>query len=202
MKHDDTVFGDVSRETAERLSLYANLVRRWNPAINLFSRNDLANLEPRHIADALQLRTWLPADLEMAIDLGSGGGIPGMVLAIATGAHWHLVEADKRKAAFLVEAARVIEADVTVHACRIENLTLPPARVVTARALAPLPLLLELAHLFIRNDGFLLAPKGRTADAELTQAAQQWQMKLERVASTTDPTASILKISEVRHGRL
>lgn len=202
VKQDGSAGFDVSRETAERLTAYAALVRKWNPAINLFSRNDLTQLETRHIADALQLAAWLPADLTEAIDLGSGGGIPGVVLAVVTRAHWHLVESDKRKAAFLAEAARVTGANITVHACRIEQLELPAVIVVTARALAPLPLLLQLAHRFIRPDGFLLAPKGRTADAELTEASRQWHMNVERSASKTDLAAYILKISEVRHVRI
>ncbi|HEX7200391.1 MAG TPA: RsmG family class I SAM-dependent methyltransferase [Dongiaceae bacterium] len=132
------------------------------------------------------------------MDLGSGGGLPGLVLAIATGRPFHLVEADQRKAAFLREAARATAAPATIHACRIEALDLPPAPVITARALAALTVLLGMAHRFLAPGGICVFPKGRSVTDELTQAAAEWHMVITQTASSTDPAATLLRISEIR----
>jgi 16S rRNA (guanine527-N7)-methyltransferase len=187
----------VSRETLQRLKIYVGLLLKWNHTINLISRRDEAIIWQRHIEDCLALLPLLPAGFPHAIDLGSGGGLPGLVLAIASDRPFHLVEADQRKAAFLREAARATGASVTVHALRIEQADLPPTRVVTARALAPLDELLGWAHRLLAPGGVALFPKGRSATEELTQAAARWQMRVEQHRSPTDPTATILKISEI-----
>jgi 16S rRNA (guanine527-N7)-methyltransferase len=188
---------DVSRETRARLEIYAELLLRWNRTINLVSRRDEAVFWERHIIDALQLRAMMPEGIDQAIDIGSGGGLPGLVLAIATGCRFDLVEADQRKCAFLREAARACDAPVTVHAARIEAVQIPPARLVTARALAPLTSLLPLAARLLTDNGMLIAPKGRNAEAELTAASAEWHMRVARTRSVTDPAAIILQITEV-----
>ncbi len=132
-----------------------------------------------------------------AIDLGSGAGFPGLVLAIATGIHFHLIESDVRKAAFLREAAREVKAPVTVHPSRIETTFITPSALVTARALAPLPKVLSLATRFLAPLGSCLFPKGKGAEAELTEAATQWNMKVECFRSEVDSSGIILRISEV-----
>lgn len=187
----------VSRETRQRLQAYADLLTTWNRTINLVAKADIQTLWTRHIDDALQLIPMLPPGIPHAIDIGSGGGIPGLILAIATGIPFHLIEADHRKSAFLREAARLCAAPVTVHTCRIEAANLPAAECVTARALAPLNVLLALAHPLLTSTGTLIAPKGRGVEAELTQAAEQWHMRVSRTPSVTDPAATILQISEV-----
>jgi 16S rRNA (guanine527-N7)-methyltransferase len=187
----------VSRETCARLTLYSELLLRWNRTINLISRADEPQLWPRHIADSLQLIQHMPAQIPVAIDLGSGAGLPGMVLAIATGVKFHLIEADTRKAAFLREVARETAAPVTVHACRIEAATLDPAPLVTARALAPLSKLLSLAAPLLAQGGICLFPKGRDAEHELTDAARGWNMRVEKIPSQVDRSGVILRISEV-----
>ena len=188
---------DVSRETCDRLRAYADLLLRWNRTINLISRADERQLWSRHIDDALDLLPLLPSEFSHAIDLGSGGGLPGLVLAIATGRPFHLVESDQRKSVFLREAARVTSAPVTVHAQRIEALRLPPAPLITARALAPLAKLLEWAAPLLAPGGTCVFPKGRNADDELTAAASQWHMRVQKTQSRTDPTACVLSISEI-----
>ncbi len=188
---------DVSRETLERLILFGDLLLRWNRTINLISRADEANLWPRHIADSLQLITHMPTLDSPAIDLGSGAGFPGLVLAIATGTKFHLIEADTRKATFLREAARATAAAVTIHACRIEAATLAPSPLITARALAPLSSLLTLAAPFLAQSGICLFPKGRDAELELTDAARAWNMRVEKIPSQVDRSGVILRISEV-----
>jgi 16S rRNA (guanine527-N7)-methyltransferase len=132
-----------------------------------------------------------------AIDLGSGGGFPGLVLALATGVPFDLVEADKRKAAFLREAARVTAAAVRIHPVRIEDARLPAAPLITARAVAPLPKLLALAAPLLAPGGTCLFLKGATAEDELTHTATQWHMQVAITHSRTAPSASILRITEL-----
>jgi 16S rRNA (guanine527-N7)-methyltransferase len=187
----------VSRETRDRLDRFLALVLTWNRTINLVGRQDEGQLRQRHLEDSLALLPYLPPGFERAIDLGSGGGFPGLVLAIATGRHFDLVESDQRKAAFLREAARISEAPATVHAIRIEAARLPPAPLVTARALAALPALLEWAVPLLAAGGVCVFPKGRTADQELTDARQQWHMRVEHWSNPLAPDARILRLSEI-----
>ena len=184
--------------SCEALNQFAALLVRWNRTVNLIARGDEPCIWPRHIEDSLQLAPFIPAHTERGIDLGSGAGFPGLILALATGRPFDLIEADQRKAAFLREAARMTRAPVRVHAARIEAATLLPAPLVTARALAPLPDLLRLAAPKLTNDGMALFLKGANHDAELTRARREWQMRVERIPSRTAPGAVVLKISELR----
>ncbi|WP_297444127.1 16S rRNA (guanine(527)-N(7))-methyltransferase RsmG [Acidocella sp.] len=181
-----------------KLRLFADLVAKWSPRINLISKSDLPHLWARHIEDSLRLLPFLPPNLDRAIDLGSGAGFPGLVVCIATGIKFELIESDARKAAFLLEAARQTGAPAKIHNCRIEAAKLDPARLITARALAPLDKLLGLAAPLLTEDGFCLFPKGRTAPDELTAATRLWHMSYERLASSDDESC-ILKLSEIRH---
>lgn len=186
---------DVSRETLEKLEAYAAHLRKWNPAINLVSRTTLDDLWTRHLADSAQVFGLLPAGAGVLVDLGSGAGFPGLVLAILGVPDVHLVESDVRKAAFLREVARVTGAPATVHPVRIEVADTPPADIVSARALADLDLLLPWAHGLLKPGGTCLFPKGRTAEDELTAAANSWNMQVERFPSQTDPAGTILRIT-------
>jgi 16S rRNA (guanine527-N7)-methyltransferase len=197
VKHQPTDRLSVSRETELRLVAYADLLLAWNRRINLISRGDEGHLWIRHVEDSLQLVALMPRDLDRGIDLGSGAGFPGLVLAIATGVHFQLVESDQRKAAFLREAARATAAPVSVHAVRADVAEIPRARLVTARALAPVRQLLAMAHRFIAPGGILLLPKGVNAARELTEARAEWNMRVERFPSRTHPDGAILKLSEV-----
>lgn len=187
----------VTAGAAGALELYESLLRRWNARINLVSPRDLARFRERHVDDAAQLVPLIPQATRRIADLGSGAGLPGLVLAILTGLETHLVERDQRKAAFLREAARLTGAPATVHAG--DAATLPPlgADLVTARALAPLPALLPLAVRHLAPGGACLFPKGATAEAELTAARPDWTMHVERFQSRTDPSATILRLTEV-----
>jgi 16S rRNA (guanine527-N7)-methyltransferase len=197
VKPSDGARSAVSRETQERLAAYVELLLRWNRKINLISRGDEAGAWARHIEDALQLVPFIPPGADRAIDLGSGGGLPGIVLAIATRLPFDLVESDRRKGAFLREAARATGAEVMVHTCRIEDAVVAPAPLVTARALAPLAPLLGLAHRFVAPGGVALFPKGAAVDQELTDARAAWNMRVERFPSRTHPDGAILRLSEV-----
>lgn len=183
----------------DQLELLQRLVERWNPRINLVSRADVADLRQRHIEDSAQLLPLLPDGDGPAADLGSGAGFPGLVLAILTQRPWHLVEVDRRKAAFLAAAAGELGLDhVRIHVARIEDVVLPPLALVTARALAPLPELLAHAARLLAPEGVALFPKGRAAQDELTAARAGWHMAVEEFPSRTNGASTILRISGIR----
>jgi len=142
--------------------------------MNLISRRDEATIRPRHIEDSLRVAALLPAGTDRVIDLGSGGGFPGLVIAIATGVMVELIEEDARKCAFLREAARVTAAPARIHRARIQHAKLPPASVVTARALAELGDLLALATPLLTANGVCLFPKGRDTGTEIEAARRVW----------------------------
>ena len=190
---------DVSRETLERLEAYVTTLQSWSVRLNLISRHDLRVVWPRHVNDSLQLAPLVDPGLSHAIDLGSGAGFPGLILAIATNVRFHLVESDQRKAAFLREAARITGAPATIHPARIESLAIAPAPLITARALAPLARLLPLAAPLLAENGECLFLKGAQAQAELDEAAQDWHMELHRYESRTSPDATILQIRGLTH---
>lgn len=188
---------DAPRGASPALQAYVSLLLRWNRALNLVSRADEAAIWSRHVEDSRQLAALIPAGVTRAIDLGSGAGFPGLVLAIETGISFDLVEADQRKAAFLREAIRVTGAPACVHAVRISHANLQPAPLVTARALAPLPDLLDLAVPLLAPGGTCLFPKGATASSELTAAAARWHMRVDTTPSRTGSGGVILRISEI-----
>lgn len=195
----------VSRETFRRLGLIVDLLRKWQKTINLVAPATLPEVWSRHIADSLQLINHVSADSARWVDLGSGGGFPGLVVAAALserpGADVHLVESDTRKSAFLREVARVAELPVTVHAQRIEQVSqalAPRTEVVSARALAPLPKLLELAEPFLSAGALGVFPKGRDAERELTEARKGWTLDCDLRASVSDREARVLLVRSAR----
>jgi len=189
---------DVSRETSAKLDLYAETLIKWQARINLVAPNTLSDLWHRHILDSAQLHALLPAD-PIVVDLGSGAGFPGLVLGILGVRELHLVESDARKIAFLREVARLTDTPVTLHNKRIETVAPVAADVVTARALAPLPLLLRYAHPFLGDRGIGLFLKGETAAAEMAEAERDWHMDSTMLPSLTHPDARILRVEHIRH---
>ena len=170
-----------------RLTAYRELLLRWNERINLISEHTAEAVDQRHIADCLQLAPLLPQDGPIG-DLGSGAGLPGLVLAaLAPEREVHLVEA----------SATLQLPKVRVHPLRIEKVKLPPLAAVTARALAPLVALLPHAERFLAPGGVAIFPKGRNAEKELTEAASGWHFTAERFASVTDPEATIFRLSDI-----
>jgi len=194
---------DVSRETLERLESYVSLLQHWNQRINLVSQGTLGDVWRRHIADSAQLLDLAPAGATRWIDLGTGAGLPGLVVA-ALAAEKHptmairLVESDARKAAFLAEVGRAMGVDATIECCRIESLPPEPHDVVSARALAPVIRLCALAQRFAGPETIYLFPKGARLESELTEAASAWHICAERISSRTDPEAAILRIRGLR----
>ncbi|MBK3732209.1 16S rRNA (guanine(527)-N(7))-methyltransferase RsmG [Azospirillum brasilense] len=187
----------VSRETLDRLAAYEATLRKWQPKINLVGPSTLPDAWRRHFLDSAQLYPLLPDGARVLVDLGSGAGFPGLVLAILGVPEVHLVESDSRKCAFLREAARVAGASATVHNKRIEAVPPIAADVVTARALAPLNDLLNWAHPFLQDRGAALFPKGQNVADELTDTTKYWKMRTERFDSRTDPTGTILRVSGI-----
>jgi 16S rRNA (guanine527-N7)-methyltransferase len=190
----------VSRETLSRLEAYAALLTQWSARINLVGRDTLGDLWRRHILDSAQLWQFAPEPARSVIDLGSGAGFPGLVLAILGVPGVELVEADSRKAAFLREAARVAEAEATIRPCRISAVPAHPVDVVTARALAPLDRLLDLARPFVGPDTVCLFPKGERAAEELTLARKRWTMAASLHQSIADPRGVVLRLHQVVRG--
>ncbi len=193
---------DVSRETCQRLEAYIALLTRWNARINLVTAATIETAWTRHVADSAQLFNLAPESASSWLDLGSGAGLPGLPVAAlaaekAPDLHVTLVESDTRKAAFLATAAREMDLDVTVEPHRIEALTPRPYDVVSARALAPLGRLCALAHRFSGRGTVFLFPKGARVDSELTAATAGWHIRAERIASRTDPEATVLRIVEL-----
>ncbi len=190
---------DVSRETLDRLSLYLRLLAKWNKAIKLVAPSTLQDPWTRHVWDSAQLLGYVPNAQARLADLGSGGGMPGLVLAICRpDLEIHLLESDQRKATFLREAARETGCQaVKIHASRIEST--PPLRadIITARALAPLDKLLDLAVPHMKMTGQCLFLKGRLAREELTAAEKKWMMETEALPSKTESGAAILRLSQI-----
>lgn len=189
----------VSRETMERLEAYAALLLAWSARINLVGRATLDDLWRRHFLDSAQLHPLLPSQTRSLVDLGSGAGFPGLVLAILGAQGVELIEADSRKAAFLREAARITGADATVRGCRIEAVPRHEVNVVTARACAPLERLLALGERFIGPGTACIFPKGARAEEELTAAGKAWTMITRRYPSRADPDGSVLVLQQVTH---
>jgi 16S rRNA (guanine527-N7)-methyltransferase len=191
----------VSRETLERLTLHLELLTRWQRAINLVGPATLADPWRRHMLDSAQLLAHLPPGAASLVDLGSGAGFPGLVLAILGVRNVTLIESDRRKAQFLREVARATGTTVTIHAERAEWVPATLAAVVTARALAPLPRLLPLAERFLAADGVCLLLKGAAVSDELTAAAESWHMEPEVFPSLSAPAGIVLKLRGIARAR-
>lgn len=189
---------NVSRETLEQLHRYSDLLLKWQKSINLVSKNS-DELWVRHIQDSLQLIPYINSETQKRIiDMGSGGGLPGMVLAIAFPQHsFHLIESDRKKAIFLQECARELGlSHVRVSNKRLEEIN-ETADIITARALANITTLLGYAHRFFQNETYCLFLKGKNWDNELTCATTDWQFELESFSSLTSVEGRVIKISQL-----
>jgi 16S rRNA (guanine527-N7)-methyltransferase len=198
----------VSRETIHRLSRYADRLAHWQKTTNLVAASTLPGLWGRHFADSGQLLT-LAKDARLWLDLGSGAGFPGLVVAILSAGRpdfrMHLVESNRKKCAFLAEVARATAAPVEIHAMRIEDLAESAHRlepdVVSARALAPLPRLFELARPFFGPDTRGLFLKGREAEAEIAEARRGWDFAARLHPSLTAADSHIVEVTALRPRR-
>ncbi len=194
---------DVSRETCARLERFAELLKHWNRRVNLVSKDSLNDIWRRHIADSAQLRDVIPAYEGALIDVGSGAGFPGMVLAIMGMADIHLIEASAKKCVFLHEAARITGSQVTIHNFRLGDgaaslAALPEAVIVTARAVSPLAKLLDIVSPIVYDRTCCIFSKGIQAVDELKIARESWQFDVQQVPSKVEPGGVILKINHIR----
>jgi 16S rRNA (guanine527-N7)-methyltransferase len=189
----------VSRETLDRLDKFVTLLVKWQRTTNLIAPSTIAHVWTRHVADSLQLVNLAP-DARIWVDLGAGGGFPGVVLACAlaeTDSTIHLVERNTKKCAFLREAARVLTVPALVHATRIEDFVRrfdASADVVAARALAPLDRLLAYAAPMLKRGAQGLFLKGQDVEAELTEASKYWSIEATLVPSITSAESRIVVV--------
>lgn len=200
----------VSRETLERLRVYLRLLEKWQGTINLVSRGSLEDAWRRHMLDSAQLARYIPScgpscggegGAPVIVDIGSGAGFPGLVLAIMGAGVVHLVESNRRKCAFLATVARETNTEVTIQPLRVESLSPFAADIVTARNLAPLHKLLAYSEPFVGREGECLFLKGKKADEELTEAAKRWSMRVERFASDSDSSGVVLRLRQISRDR-
>lgn len=183
--------------TLERLAAYVELLGSWSRRINLVGASTLGDPWRRHILDSAQLVPLLPAGQPVVVDLGSGAGLPGLVIAIMTESRVHLIESNARKCAFLREAARITSTNLEIHADRIEKLTLVDVGVVTARACAPLEKLFSYAHPLLARRGICLFLKGAGVDRELLTAETEWTMTTSIKESQSDPSGRIVLVKNL-----
>ena len=206
MRHD-IANPDVSRETlmqSKNLQKFAEIFQKWQKTINLTAANE--DLWERHIAQSIALLNFCPQNISTLADFGTGGGFPGLILAIywqeqfphLPAPQFHLIESDARKASFLREAARLIGVNVTIHQCRIDNLDVQKFDVITARALAPLPKLINYSLKFMGKNSVCLFYKGENYQSELTAAKKQWNMNY-KVIPLLQQKTFILQIKEIYH---
>lgn len=195
---------NVSRETLDKLQVYAALLQKWQSRINLVSAATLKDLWRRHFLDSAQLSPLIRENAVTSpkcLDFGAGAGFPGMVLAIQGVGTWTLVESDQRKSAFLAELSRNVEVSVTLRSERIETMEAFPVDVITARALAPLEQLLTYAQPFVAEQSICLFPKGRRFAEEIEKARDRWDFNAETHSSLSDSEGRILLIKGPFHER-
>ena len=190
----------VSRETGERLAAFVDLLARWRSKTNLIAESTFASVWTRHIADSAQLLALAPGASRW-VDMGSGAGFPGVVIAIqladVPGAVVHCIESDQRKCAFLREAVRLTGAAAAIHAKRVEAIdaaSLGAVDAVTARAFAPLPLTLKLARPWIERGAVGVFPRGESAKDQIAALPEAASYAIEAVPSLIDARSAILRI--------
>jgi 16S rRNA (guanine527-N7)-methyltransferase len=189
---------NVSRETNDRLIAYCHEITRWNRAINLVSKSTIADIWARHILDSAQIFPFGHDGDAPWADVGSGAGLPGLVMAIMGAKNMVLVESDARKATFLRETARVLGLNVQIVNKRIESVDPMGAQTMSARALAPLNDLLGLANTHLAKDGTAIFLKGRGAQDEITAAQASWRFDCQRIISKTEPESSVLVLKNIQ----
>ncbi|MCI4645142.1 MAG: 16S rRNA (guanine(527)-N(7))-methyltransferase RsmG [Hyphomonadaceae bacterium] len=190
---------DVSRETLARLDAILAVLDDWRGRVNLIGPREWPMIWHRHVADSLQLMAHIEG-ARRVVDLGSGAGFPGLILAAALpeGAHVTLIESVGKKCAFLRAAIEAAELPAKVCQARIESVQLEGIEAVTARALAPLPKLLELSAKWLESGAIGVFPKGENLEEELTVAKQRWTLATEVTPSRTSPTGRVLVVSEAK----
>lgn len=186
----------VSRETIEKLEIYISLLQQWNKKINLVSQQGMEQVWKRHVYDSFQLIRYLDSSVKSIADLGSGGGFPGLILALSTDIPVILIESDMRKTIFLREVLRQTKTQATVLCQRIENVNAISADVVTARALTSLTQLLEFSKNILNKNGYCLFLKGRSVNLEIEEVQKDWKINYKTFSSQTNADGVIVKINQ------
>lgn len=186
----------VSRETIEKLEIYISLLQQWNKKINLVSQQGMDQVWKRHVYDSFQLIRYLDSSVKSIADLGSGGGFPGLILALSTDIPVILIESDMRKTIFLREVLRQTKTQATVLCQRIENVNAISVDVVTARALTSLTQLLEFSKNILNKNGYCLFLKGRSFNLEIEEAQKNWKINYKTFSSQTNADGVIVKINQ------
>jgi 16S rRNA (guanine527-N7)-methyltransferase len=189
---------NVSRETIEKFQAYLTLLEKWQRRINLVSNSTLAEAWQRHILDSGQLVAFYPPQTRQILDVGSGAGFPGLVLAIMGGVTVDLVESDQRKAVFLSTVIRELGLPAKVHNQRIETMPNLCPDVITARALAPVPKLLNLIETQLHSDGVCLFLKGASVEDELTNLQSYSTMVATTYPSLSGANGVVLELKNPR----
>jgi 16S rRNA (guanine527-N7)-methyltransferase len=186
----------VARETLRLLTIYVDLLIEWNERVNLVAPSTLPDVWRRHVWDSAQLIPMIPRETKIIVDIGSGAGFPGLVLAIMLGGPTvHLIESTQKKCRFLEAVAAATGAPVEVHWARAEDVKGLKADVITARAVAPLDRLLALAHPFFGPATIGLFLKGRSLNDELTGATKSWRLESTPIPSRSDPSGVVLRVT-------
>ena len=198
-----TAAPQISALATERLQIFVGLLAKWNAAINLVSPASLAEVWTRHVADSAQVLDVAPIRRARWLDMGSGAGFPGIVIALITAdtpnaVEMTLVESDKRKAAFLSTVSRETGVPMIIQAARIEAVAPQNADTVSARALAPLVRLCSFAERHLAPHGAALFLKGGHYDAEIAEARRTWSFALDVRRSSTDPAGVVLIMKDLR----
>jgi 16S rRNA (guanine527-N7)-methyltransferase len=188
----------VSHETVERLSLYHDLLLKWQTKVNLVGPDTIGEAWQRHFLDSLQLLNILPTLKCRMLDFGTGAGFPGMILAIAGVSDMHLVESDAKKITFLKEVARITKTNVSIHHGRIEQQNFSDVNVILSRACSALEKLFVFSSPFVSHGTTCLFHKGKNYSTELEDANEQWDFDSTVIPSVTDAQGVILKISNLR----
>mgnify|MGYP003395316089 CR=1 FL=1 len=187
----------VSRETFERLSVYHDLLLKWQAKINLISNDSIPDIWTRHFLDSAQLINHIPSLGASILDIGAGAGFPGMVTAILGAHDVHLVESDGKKVAFLREVSRETETPVSIHHERAENVRLDKCDIILSRACSDLNQLLRLCEKNVSRETFSLFHKGKNYSNELEDADKYWSFEQQVLPSVTDPNGVIIKLSHI-----
>lgn len=193
---------DVSRETMDRLEGFSELTAKWTKSINLVAKSTVSDIWARHIVDSAQLYKYAPEGYTHWVDIGTGGGFPGIVMAIIAkekqvNAQFTMIESDARKCTFLRTASRELDLNVYVQTQRIEETTSQNADVVSARALGSLKDILPLAQQHLNTNGTALFMKGRRHADELAEVSADWDFELVQYPSITDAEAAILSFKRI-----
>ncbi|MEN8837851.1 MAG: 16S rRNA (guanine(527)-N(7))-methyltransferase RsmG [Celeribacter marinus] len=196
---------NVSRETLQRLEHYDSLLKKWNPVINLVSKGTLDHTWSRHFLDSAQVFRSVDNLNGHWVDLGSGGGFPGVVCAIiaaeiAPEVRFTLIEADQRKSTFLRTVLREVDVKAQILSERVENTTPQSANILTARALSSLKNLLEFSARHLADGGSAIFPKGASFRAEIEEAKKSWAFSHVEYPSVTDENAVIIKVGDIVRG--